>query len=144
MQVFRSLYNQYYTKPQILYMLIIPCKHVRKMTGGQLWEFRKSPCDYSERPFCVINLLMKWVKFVILHTTLCKSFIHNKVNYTLKCPVTTMLHLCQYELLQVNTPSPCFMPFCFNALSNLHQFLIRPLIFSLMPFGWLHSIMLNP
>jgi hypothetical protein len=142
MQVFRSLYNQYYTKPQILYMLIIPCKCVRKTIKGQLWEFRKSPCDYNERPFCAINLLMKWAKFIILHIILCKSFIHNKVNYTLKCPVIIMLHLYQYKLLQFSTPSPS--PFCFNTLSNLHQFLICPLTFGLMPFGWLHSIMLNP
>jgi len=52
MQVFRSLHNQYYTKQQILYMLIIPC-------------------DYNERPFCAMNLLMKWAKFIILHTALC-------------------------------------------------------------------------
>jgi hypothetical protein len=127
MQVFRSLYNQYYTKPQILYMFIIPCEHVRKTTR-QLWEFRKSPCDYSKRPFCAINLLMKWAKFVILHTTLCKSFIHNKVNYTLKCPVIIMLHLYQYELLQFNTPSPCFMPFCFNALWLAAFYYAKPLI----------------
>ena len=55
-----------------------------------------------------------------------------------------MLHLYQYELLQFNATSPCFMPFCFNALSNLHQFLICPLIFGLMPLGWLRTIMLNP
>jgi len=74
MQVFRSLYNHYYTKPQILYMLVIPCKHVTKTIKGQLREFRKSPCDYNEHPFCAINLLMKWTKFVILHTDLGKSF----------------------------------------------------------------------
>jgi len=143
MQVFRSLYNHYYTKPQILYMLIIPCKHVRKMIKGQLWGFRKSPSDYNEHPFCAINLLMKWTKFVILHTVLGKSFTHNKVNYTLKCPVIILMHLYQYELLQFNTPSPCFMPFCINVPSNLHQFLICTLIFGLMPFGRLHPILLN-
>jgi len=59
MQVFRNLYNQCHTKPQILYMLIIPSERVRKTIEGQLWEFRKSPCDYNERQFCAINLLMK-------------------------------------------------------------------------------------
>ena len=37
----------------------------------------------------------------------------------------------------------CTQPL-FYAFSDLHQFLICPLIFGLMSFGWLHTITLNP
>jgi hypothetical protein len=49
------------------------------------------------------------------------------------------------------TPSPCFtpicfMPFCFNTPRQFPPppFNLCPPIFSLMPFGWLRSIMLTP
>jgi hypothetical protein len=131
-------------------MFFTPCEHVRKTTEGQLWEFRKSPCDYSERPFCAINLLIVSKIGNIAHHSvqvihMQHSQLHIKMSSNHNAVLVSIRTVAiQYELLQFCTPSPCFMPFCFNALSKLHQFLICPLIFSLMPFSWLHSIMLNP
>ena len=43
------------------------------------------------------------------------------------------------------TPSPCFMPFCCNALCQFTPLLnLCCLIFSLMPFCWLYSVVMNP
>jgi hypothetical protein len=42
-------------------------------------------------------------------------------------------------------PVPCFVPFYFNAPHQNTLFLnLRPLIFSLSTFNWLHSIALTP
>jgi len=45
---------------------------------------------------------------------------------------------CYYRL------SPCFTPFCFNALCQYILLNLRPLIFVLTPFGWLRSLTITP
>jgi hypothetical protein len=50
--------------------------------------------------------------------------------------------VCHYK---IQTFSPCFTPFCFNALCHYTPLLnIRPLVFGLRPFGWLRSVTLTP
>jgi len=110
---------------------------------------------------------MAYVEILSLAIPIFASFLHwiwvfspeankqltcSNFNYSCKWKHSTQMGVVNWRkvLRTLYMPSPCFTPICFmpfgfNAPCQFTQFLnLCPLIFGLMVFGWLFTVMLTP